>query len=40
MLLGTTSIEDSPPLLLEFFDVCVEQYLCIKGEKCEFLKPG
>ena len=38
VLLGTNSIEDHLLLLSEFFDVCVEQNLRIKLEKCEFLK--
>ena len=38
MLLGTTLIEDHLLLLLEFFDVCMEQNLRIKLEKCDFLK--
>ena len=36
--LGTNSIEDHLPLLSEFLDVCLEQNLRIKLEKCEFLK--
>ena len=38
VLLGTNSIEDRPLLLTEFFEVCLEQNLRIKLEKCEFLK--
>ena len=38
VLLGTNSIEDHLLLLSEFYDVCVEQNLRIKLEKCEFLK--
>ena len=38
VLLGTNSIEDHLLVLSEFFDVCVEQNLRIKLEKCEFLK--
>ena len=38
MLLGTNSIEDYLLLLSEFFDVCVEENLRIKLEKCKFLK--
>ena len=38
VLLGTNSIEDHLLLLSEFFDVCVEQNLRIKLQKCEFLK--
>ena len=38
LLLVTNSIEDHLLLLSEFSDVSVEQNLCIKLEKCEFLK--
>ena len=38
VLLGKNSIEDHLLVLSEFFDVCVEQNLRIKLEKCKFLK--
>ena len=38
VLLGTNWIEDHLLFLSEFLDVCVEQNLRIKLEKCEFLK--
>ena len=38
VLLGTNSVEDHLVLLSEFFEVCQEQHLRIKLEKCEFLR--
>ena len=37
VLLGTNSVEDHLVLLSKFFEVCQEQHLRIKLEKCEFL---
>ena len=37
VLLSTNSVQDDLLLLSEFFNVCVEQNLRIKLEKCEFL---
>ena len=38
VLLGTNSVEEYLVLLSEFFEVCQEQHLRIKLEKCEFLR--